>query len=239
MDDREPDRPVRLQKILADHGIASRREAERLIAAGRVSVNGKAVTQLGSSANPTLDKIAVDGRLLEPLLPRRVLLLNKPIGYLSTCKPSREQGISLLELLPSDRRYFPVGRLDRDTSGLIIVTDDGDLALKLSHPRFESRKTYRVTTHRSLSDSQIEQLSSGVTLSDGPARALSVRRISQRRIELILGEGRNRQVRRMIRAVGANVANLERIAIGTLFLGDLKAGRWRELGPSEIKKLMA
>jgi pseudouridine synthase len=230
-------RRVRLQKIMAERGIASRRAAEQMLLAGRVSVNGTRITKLGTTVDPNQDVITVDNRELPADSPRRVILLNKPVGYLSSCKPSREEGSSLLALLPNDRRYFPVGRLDRDTSGMIIVTDDGELALQLSHPRYGTQKTYIVTTTSPLAHDQLEHLAGGVLLDDGPAKPLRIDVISRRRIALILGEGRNRLVRRMLSAIGSRVSKLERIAIGTLALGNLKPGQWRYLSAEDIAAL--
>jgi len=227
----------RLHKILAKHGVASRRESERWIREGRISVNGRIVRTPGLSADAERDVIAVDGTPIPSRLPPRVLMLNKPVGYLCTSRKSREQGAVIFDLLPADRRYFSVGRLDRDTSGLLLITDDGDLALRLSHPRFGTRKTYLVETNFPLEESALHRLLRGVRLEDGLARAEEASLLSPRRLRIVLSEGRKRQVRRMILAVGARVIRLHRMKIGRLGLGSLPSGKWRELTPAEIRLL--
>lgn len=210
-----------------------------MILAGRITVNGSRVAVLGTSVDPESDRIEIDGRPLPAAVAPRAFLLHKPVGFLCTCRPSRERGPSILELLPGDRRYFPVGRLDRDSSGLLIVTDDGELAHRLTHPRFGSRKVYLVETAAPLSAEQYSALRAGVALEDGPARPLALHRHSARVIEITLGEGRNRLIRRMIEAVHGRVSALHRIRIGDLEVGDLAAGRWRELNSAEIAGLYA
>lgn len=227
----------RLQKIIAMRGAASRRSAEKLIAAGRVAVNGNVITELGSKADPAADVITVDGVALPPPVVPRVIMLNKPRGWLSTCRTSRERGRSVLELIPEDRRFFPVGRLDRDSTGLLLLTDDGDLAFRLSHPRHETRKTYYVETAQRLTADQIDLLRRGVMLDDGPAQAAGIRRIDDFSMNVILTEGRNRQIRRMVAAAGNRVEVLHRVGIGTLKLGDLQLGTWRDLTPFELERL--
>lgn len=228
----------RLHKILARHGIASRREAERLIRERRVSVNGTIVIELGTSADPERDAIAVDGEPIPRRLSPRVLMLNKPVGFLCTSRKGREKGSTIFDLLPSDRRYFSIGRLDRDTSGLIIVTDDGDLAFRLSHPRHGTHKTYLVETDVPLRKEKIHHLLTGVQLDDGPARAEDASLAAPRRLRLVLGEGRKRQVRRMVATLGARVIRLQRTRIGRLSLGSLPSGKWRELTAREIQLLI-
>lgn len=228
----------RLHKILARHGIASLRESERWIREGRVSVNGRIVTESGASADAERDKIEVNGQPIPRQLPPRVLMLNKPAGFLCTSRKSREQGATIFDLLPSDRRYFSVGRLDRDTSGLLLVTDDGDLALRLSHPRYGTHKTYLVETDVPLEERTLHRLLHGVELEDGPARAVEASLASPRRLRIVLSEGRKRQVRRMTTAVGARVVRLHRTWIGRLSLGSLPSGKWRELTDKEIRLLL-
>ncbi|HEY3294284.1 MAG TPA: pseudouridine synthase [bacterium] len=228
----------RLQKILASRGIASRREAETLILKGRVSVNGVKVTELGAKADPDADTILFDGRTLPNHLAPKVLMLNKPVGYLSTSRKSREEGEIVLDLVPSDRRYFPVGRLDRDSSGLLLMTDDGDLALRLTHPRYGAHKTYVVETTATVPPESVRLLKEGVMLEDGMAYAIDALQLGRRCLQITLGEGRKRQVRRMIAALGLRVFSLERVQIGGLSLGSLRPGQWRELNPDEIERLL-
>jgi 23S rRNA pseudouridine2605 synthase len=229
----------RLQKILAARGVASRRAAEQIVSAGRVSVNGETVAELGAKADPLLDVIRVDGRVLPERRPPKVLMLHKPVGYVSTCRKSREEGRIILDLLPDDRRYFPVGRLDRDSSGLLLLTDDGDLANHLTHPRYGTRKVYVVETHSRLSPAEIRMLRDGVMLDDGLARAERVMMLAPNRLRITMTEGRKREIRRMIIAVGGRVASLTRVQIGDLSLGSLPSGEWRELNPNEIERLLS
>ncbi|MDD5088789.1 MAG: pseudouridine synthase [bacterium] len=228
----------RLHKILARHGVASRREAERWIRDGRVSVNDNIVREPGASADEQRDAIAVDGQPLPRRLPPRVLMLHKPVGFLCTSRKNRERGATIFDLLPTDRRYFSVGRLDRNTSGLLLVTDDGDFALRLTHPRYGTRKTYLVETDVPLTERDIRRLVDGVELEDGPARAEEASLTTPRRLRLVLSEGRKRQVRRMTAAVGARVIRLHRTRMGSLSLGALPSGQWRELTADEVRHLM-
>ena len=227
----------RLQKILARAGIASRRAAEDLIRAGRVSVNGERISEVGASADPDVDHVEFDGRPLHFPAATRVIMLNKPVGYVSTSHLSRESGRSVMELVPSDRRYFTIGRLDRDTSGLLLLTDDGDLAYQLTHPKHGARKFYEVEVNCRLSDDELQQLCDGVILDDGEAHALEVKRLRGYHIRIVLGEGRKRQARRMVEALGARVRSLHRSGIETLRLGELPPGHWRELSSKEIAAL--
>ncbi len=226
----------RLQKILARAGIASRRASEDLIRAGRVRVNGK-VIDIGASADAEVDHIEFDGKPIVRPRASRVLLLNKPAGYVSTSRIDREKGRSVLDLVPSDRRYFTVGRLDRDSSGLLLLTDDGDLAYRLTHPKHGTRKYYELETNRRLEDEELDKLATGVMLDDGVARAVEVKRLRGYRIKLVLGEGRNREIRRMIEALDARVRSLHRTGVGPLRLQDLPLGHWRELSAQEIAAL--
>ncbi|MBU1985315.1 pseudouridine synthase, partial [bacterium] len=167
----------------------------------------------------------------------RVLMLHKPPGFLCTRRKSREKGHTIFDILPSDRRYFSIGRLDKDSSGLLLVTDDGELAFRLTHPRHGTRKTYLVDTDVSLSASRVRRLTKGIELEDGIARALEARAVSQHRLCIVLAEGRKRQIRRMTAALGARVTRLHRIQVGNLELGELIPGEWRELSPQEIERL--
>jgi pseudouridine synthase len=227
----------RLQKTLARAGIASRRAAEELIASGRVTVNGEVVIQMGISVDPEVDRIHFDGRPLQSPAPPKVLMLNKPVGYLSTSRPSREVGESVLTLVPRDRRYFSVGRLDRDSSGLLLLTDDGDLAYQLTHPKHGTRKVYEVETTRRMTMDDLSALRSGVDLEDGVATVASAKRLTGNSLEVVLSEGRKRQIRRMIAALGGRVRRLHRTRIANLSLGDLPPGHWRELTASEVAAL--
>jgi 23S rRNA pseudouridine2605 synthase len=225
---------MRLAKYLAHAGVASRRKSEDLIAAGRVRVGGEVVR------DPARDVefesgVEVDGRQVGPE-PREVWMLNKPVGVTSTAsEPGRRRAVT--QLIESRRRLYPVGRLDADSTGLILVTNDGELANRMMHPRFEVPRTYRVRLRRPPSDTDIGRLRDGVELDDGPTRRAQVRRVSPRVLELTLREGRNRQIRRMAEAIGNQVVDLERIAFGPLRLGELPRGEARKLRAAELRRL--
>jgi len=225
---------MRLVKYLANSGVASRRASERLIATGRVSVDGQPVTDPAVDVSES-NAVAVDGR---PVAPERpvVYAVNKPAAVVSTARDTHGRPI-VTELVPPDLRLYPVGRLDADTTGLILLTNDGELANLLTHPRYGVPKTYRATVAGSVSKRAIECLRRGVELEDGPARAEHVRRLAPGVLEIVLREGRKRQVRRMCEAVGNRVVALERTAIGPLELGGLAAGAHRRLTEVEIDRL--
>ncbi len=230
----------RLQKILARAGIASRRHSEELIRAGRVHVNGVVVDQLGAQADAETDRIEVDGRLVVVATTRAYYLLHKPRGYLSTCYDPQGRK-TVLELVPYAPGLHPVGRLDRDTSGLLILTNDGAFTESLTHPRHGIAKTYLAEVKGRPSPGAIEQLRTGVKLEGGvtlPARLEIIERRKETTILTItIREGRNRQVRRMMEAVGHPVARLERVAIGNLTAGDLAPGKFRPLTDDEVAAL--
>ena len=225
---------MRLAKYLAHCGVASRRRAEELIAAGRVSVAG------APAKDPVLDVeeqsgVEVDGEPVVPE-PREVWLVNKPAGVTST---AREPGArrAVVELVSSRRRLYPVGRLDADSTGLILLTNDGELANRLTHPRYRVARTYRVRLRRAVTEGQLGRLRRGVRLDDGATQPARVRKVSARTIEIAIREGRNRQVRRMLSAVGNEVEALERVRFGSLRLGELAEGRARRLRRTEVEAL--
>lgn len=235
----------RLQKILAAAGVASRRAAERLIAEGRVSVNGAVVQILGTKADPATDDIRVDGRRLKPPVERRYVLLNKPAGVVST--RSDPQGRpTVVQLVGATSEYlFPVGRLDYDSEGLLLLTNDGDLAARLTHPRYGVEKVYHAVVTGRPDDQAISRLERGVIL-DGrrtaPARVRLVKRFTRQGreealLEVVLHEGRNRQVRRMCEVVGHPVERLTRVRFGPIGDVRLRPGEWRALTPREVEAL--
>jgi 23S rRNA pseudouridine2605 synthase len=232
---------IRLQKVLAQAGIASRRRSEQLMAEGHVEVNGEIVTQMGARVDPTVDVIRVDGRRLPPRTDHAYLLLNKPRGVVTSM--SDERGRPDLTSLLADRpeRLFHVGRLDTDTSGLLIVTNDGDLAHRLAHPSFEVTKTYVALVEGDVPDALATRLRDGIELDDGPAQVDRFRVKDRSRgrslVELELHMGRNRIVRRILDAVGHPVVELTRTAFGPLRLGGLAVGTTRELSRDEIGDL--
>ena len=232
----------RLQKFLANAGIASRRKCEELIEQGKVKVNGKIVTELGTKINPQTDKVTYNGQTVENKSQDLVyILLNKPIGVVTTVKDQfgRE---SVLDLVNVPERIVPVGRLDMYTSGAIILTNDGDFVYKLTHPKHEITKTYNVTVKGIVIEQEIESLRKGVKIDDyitSPAK-VRILKIDQEkntsRIEIIIHEGKNRQVRKMCEAIDKKVLALHRSKIGNLSVKDLKLGQWRYLKKSEIEK---
>jgi 23S rRNA pseudouridine2605 synthase len=231
---------MRLAKYLAHAGVASRREAERVIAAGRVSVAGEVVTDPARDVDDA-SRVAVDGRELGGAEPRVVYMLNKPVGVVSTARDTHGRP-TVVELVPAGGlRLYPVGRLDADSSGLILLTNDGELANRLTHPSFEVPRRYRARLGGgAIGDVALRRLRHGVTLEDGgrtaPAR---VRRLGPHEIELTIHEGRNRQVRRMGDAVGHPVLALERVAFGPLRLAGLAPGEHRRLRSVEVERLRA
>lgn len=233
----------RLQKILSRAGVASRREAETFIAAGRVAVNGTVVTELGSKADPQQDRITLDGKPLLLKLERVYLVLYKPAGYVTTLKDP-EGRPTVTDLLKGvGERVYPVGRLDYNTEGLLLLTNDGDWANRLAHPRHEVEKEYLVKVRGRVTPEQVRRLADGVELDDGataPARVMIVHESERNsRLTITIHEGRYRQVRRMCEAVSLAVASLKRTRYGFLDLGDLRPGEYRRLTPLEVKQLAA
>jgi 23S rRNA pseudouridine2605 synthase len=229
---------MRLAKYLAHCGVASRRGAEQLIGAGRVRVDGRPIRDPAYAVSEE-NEVTFDGRTLHGPEARVVYLLHKPLGVLSTARDTHGR-TTVLSLLPDDetRRLYPVGRLDGDSSGLILLTNDGELAHRLTHPSFQVPKTYRVKLSGGpLSLSALHRLKEGVRLQDGITAPAHVRRITDSELELTIHEGRNRQVRRMCKAVGYPVKALKRMSFGPLQLRDLPIGEHRRLTETEVKAL--
>lgn len=232
----------RLQKLISQAGIASRRAAEELILAGRVMVNGIVVNELGSKADPAFDSISVDGKLVRPVTTHLYILLNKPAGFLTTLDDPKGRQL-VTDLLPEIKeRVFPVGRLDYNTEGLLLLTNDGDWANKLMHPRHEVEKEYHVRVRGKAHQSQINQLRQGVMLDNritAPAEVQLIKDGEQNDwLSITIHEGRNRQVRRMCEAVSLSVVRLKRIRYGFLELGPLKPGQYRMLSETEARELV-
>jgi 23S rRNA pseudouridine2605 synthase len=225
---------MRLAKYLARCGVCSRRRAEELIAARRVTVGGEVITDPARDVDDG-SEVAVDGEPVERE-PREVWLVNKPSGVVSTARePGRRPAV--VDLVDSPSRLYPVGRLDADSTGLILLSNDGELANRLTHPRYEVPRTYRVRLRRTVGEGELRRLRRGVDLDDGPTAPARVRRVSARVIEVTIREGRNRQVRRMVDAVGNEALELKRVRFGSLRLGDLGEGRVRRLSRAEIDRL--
>lgn len=231
---------IRLQKYLADAGVASRRKCEELISQGRVEVNGKVLTEPGTKVEG-IEEIKVDGKVIGPGHKKVYILLNKPAGYISSAKDqfSRKTVIDLADTVRE--RIYPVGRLDYDTSGLIILTNDGELANLLMHPRHEVRKVYRAVIRGMLSDQDIERLEKGIDIGGyvtAPAKVSVIRASAgNSTVDIEIHEGKNRQVRRMFEAVGHPVRRLKRTAIGALTISGLDEGQWRHLSKTEVEML--
>ncbi len=233
---------TRLQKILAECGIASRRKAEELIAAGRVTVNGY-VAHLGDSALPGKDRIAVDSQTIEGGGKKIYLALHKPRGFVTTLHD--ERGRKCVAQLVEDVgvRVYPVGRLDKDSEGLLLLTNDGDFANQVAHPKRHVAKTYRVTVRPAVTEEQLNQMSTGIVIEGRRTAPAKVRVLQQELgrvvLEIVLYEGRNREIRKMCEALGLEVARLKRIAVGPVRLGMLPQGKYRELTKEELRALAA
>jgi 23S rRNA pseudouridine2605 synthase len=228
---------MRLAKFLAHAGVASRRAAEDIVREGRVAIGGEVVTDPARDADGTLP-VTVDGRPVAAPEDRVVWLVHKPAGVVSTAKDTHGRR-TIVELVHAPgTRLYPVGRLDADTTGLILLTDDGDLANRLTHPRYEVPKTYVANVeHGPVKESALRALREGVTLDDGPTAPAGVRQLRPGVLEITLREGRKRQVKRMCAHVGHPVTKLQRVAFGPLRLGDLGEGKVRRLSPAEVQRL--
>ncbi len=229
---------MRLGKYLASSGVASRRAAEEIVRAGRVTVGGEPVLDPARDVSGR-DEVTVDGRVVRGEPERVVYAVNKPAGVVSTARDTHGRR-TVVSLVPSELRLYPVGRLDADSTGLILLTNDGELANRLTHPRFEVEKTYRAIVARPpVGARALRALREGVRLEDGLTAPARVRRVAPDTIELTIHEGRNRQVKRMCEHVGHPVRSLQRIRFGALTLGDLRPGAYRRLTAAELRALSA
>ncbi|HEX7298140.1 MAG TPA: pseudouridine synthase [Solirubrobacteraceae bacterium] len=226
---------MRLAKHLAHAGVASRRAAEALVAEGRVTVDGAVVTDPARDVTGQ-EAIAVDGEAVRGAERHVVYAVHKPAGVVSTASDTHGRR-TVVDLVPAAQRLYPVGRLDADTTGLILLTNDGELAHTLTHPSFEVPKTYRARVEGRLEERALRALREGVELEDGRTAPARVRRLSAHELELTIHEGRKRQVRRMLEAVGHRVVSLRRVAFGPLRLGELAPGRHRRLTAAEVQRL--
>ncbi len=234
---------IRLQKYLANNGILSRRKAEEAILEGKVMVDGKVVTELGTKINPSINKVEYEGKLVKNEEEKVYVLLNKPIGYVTTVKDQFNRDI-VTDLIKGVKvKLLPVGRLDMYTSGALILTNDGDFIYRVTHPKHEIEKTYNVTLRGAIEKAQIQELEKGVKIEDyitKPAKVKILKIDSEKnisRIQITIHEGKNRQVRKMCEAVGKKVLALHRAKIGFLDVKDLKVGEWRYLTKKEIERI--
>jgi len=233
---------VRLQKMLADCGVASRRKSEEMISAGDVKVNGVTAV-IGQKVDVQKDKVTVKGKPVDSKVNAVYVMLHKPRGFITTMSDEMDRKCVAELVKDVPERIYPVGRLDRDSEGLLLMTNDGEFANAMTHPSLHIPKTYRVTIHPSISEDQLTQISVGIVI-DGrktaPARVNVVSQESGRVVlEIVLYEGRNRQIRKMCEQLGLEVARLKRIAVGQLKLGMLQQGKWRFLTAEEVKRLTA
>ncbi len=227
---------MRLQKFLSRAGICSRRKGEEYIQAGWVKVNGKIVTELGIKVDPERDAVEVDSDAIRSDSAPTYIALNKPKGYVSSCDQQNEKIV--LDLLDISERVYPVGRLDKESTGLLLLTNDGHLHHRLSHPSFNHEKEYEVTVAKPLPEGALRKLAKGLPMMGTRTRPARVKRISARRFGIVLQEGKNRQIRRMIRKVGNQVTHLKRIRIANIKMGNLPSGSWRYLTKIEKEKLL-
>ncbi len=233
----------RLQKYLAECGIASRRKCEEYILQGKVQVNGKTITELGVKVNPEKDKITFEGKNVKQEDKKVYILLNKPIGYVTTSDEQFGRD-KVLDLVKVRERVVPVGRLDMYTSGALILTNDGDFVYKVTHPKHEITKTYTVTVKGIIQNEEVEQLKNGVKIDDYITRPAKVKILKTdeekdiSRLEITIHEGKNRQVRKMCESVGRKVIALHRSKIGNIGVKDIELGKWRYLKSFEVKTLI-
>ncbi|MBW2582504.1 MAG: rRNA pseudouridine synthase [Deltaproteobacteria bacterium] len=228
---------VRLQKYLSAAGVCSRRKGEDLIVAGKVAVNGEVIVELGTKIDPDQDRVEVDGKAIKPSNTLVYIALNKPKDYVTSCShPGQKVVVDLVDI---SERIYPVGRLDKDSTGLLLLTNDGRIHHRLSHPSFDHEKEYDVTVARPIPDGALKKMSDGLPLMGTKTRPARITRISPRRFRMVLQEGKNRQIRRMVRKVGNEVTRLQRKRFASIKLGNLPPGKWRYLKESEKKSLLS
>jgi pseudouridine synthase len=227
---------VRLQKFIAAAGVCSRRRGEELIRAGRVQVNGRVVAALGARVDPRQDQVSVDGRAVTAEKRLIYVALNKPRGFVTSCRHAGKKIV--LELVNVPERIYPVGRLDKDSTGLLLLTNDGRLHFRLSHPSFDHEKEYEVLVERPVSDGALRRMAEGMPIQNTRTRPAVVTRLGDKRFRIVLKEGRNRQIRRMVRRLGNEVVELKRTRVASVRLGRLAEGTWRFLNETEMRALL-
>ncbi|MCP4624050.1 MAG: rRNA pseudouridine synthase [bacterium] len=227
---------MRLQKFLSAAGVCSRRKGEEYIKAGRVAVNDQVVVELGTKVDPAVDRVQVDGNPVQYSQPLIYIALNKPPDYVTSCSHPGEKIV--LDLVNVPQRVYPIGRLDKDSTGLLLLTNDGRLHHKLSHPSFDHEKEYDVTVAKPISDGALRKMAAGLPMMEIQTRPARVHRTSAHRFRIVLQEGKNRQVRRMVRKVGNQVLGLKRVRVAHIKLGRLAPGAWRHLNDQEKRELL-
>jgi 23S rRNA pseudouridine2605 synthase len=227
---------LRLQKFLSQAGYCSRREGERLIQAGQVSVNGEVVRILGSKIDPEKDRVVVNGEPIQEAPEHIYIVLHKPRGVVTSCDHPGEKVV--LDLIDIEERVYPVGRLDKDSEGLLLLTNDGRLHHRMSHPSFNHEKEYEVIVDKPLSNKELQTLERGVPVLGRKTRAANIQRLSSKRFRIVLKEGRNRQIRRMLQHLGHNVVRLKRVRMANVRLDRLEKGAWRYLTKEEEEVLL-
>jgi pseudouridine synthase len=227
---------VRLQKFLSSAGYCSRRRGEVYIKEGKVRVNGRIITELGTKVDPDKDRIHIDGQLLTVRQTPVYIALNKPRSYVTTCNQKNQKIV--VDLVDIPERIYPVGRLDKDSTGLLLMTNDGNLHHHLLHPSFDHEKEYIVTVATPISDSALSKMEKGIIVLGEKTRPALVKRLSSNRFSIQLKEGRNRQIRRMVKKTGHRVTALKRVRVANVELGDLPEGAWRHLTQKEIQQLL-
>ncbi|MCP4020314.1 MAG: rRNA pseudouridine synthase [Desulfobacteraceae bacterium] len=228
---------LRLQKYLAHAGVCSRRKAEEHILNGRIKVNGSIVAELGTKVSPGKDIVLFDNQkiVLKETAPKIYIILNKPKGYITSC--SQKKSKIILDLIDISERIYPVGRLDKDSTGLVILTNDGPLHNRLSHPSFSHEKEYIVKTANPVKEADLKRLAKGVDIDGIKTRKAQVKQLEKNQFKIILKEGRNRQIRKMVGKINNRIVHLKRIRMANIRLGNLKEGTWRYLTKKEISKL--
>ena len=227
----------RLQKYMARCGVASRRKSEEIIALGKVKVNNTVITELGFKVDSNLDSVEVDGKLIKPEEKKLYIALNKPAGYISSVSDEKGRR-TIMELVEVDERIYPIGRLDYDTTGLILLTNDGEIYNKIIHPRMEKNKVYEASIEGFLSMEEVKKLETGIDIGGYVTAPANIKIIDEFRnstqLEITIHEGKNKQIRKMFEAVGHNIIFLNRISIGEIKLGNLTQGLWRNLTQEEL-----
>ncbi len=227
---------IRLQKFLSQAGVCSRRKGETHIVDGLVTVNGKTVTELGAKVDPEKDTIRFRGKVVKAGLKPVYIMVHKPKGYVTSCSQPGDK--TILDLVDLSQRLFPVGRLDKASTGLLLLTNDGRIHHRISHPSFDHEKEYDVRVSKTIVDGALRHLEKGVSMMGVKTRPAVIRRLGGDRFRIILKEGKNRQIRRMVRKVGNAVVDLKRVRVARLKLGKLKPGTWRHLSENEVRGLL-